>query len=79
MNIDAAPAWLKAFAASLWVAFVLAPLMVWLVRHFGDATLWMALPPLAFAFSIFRSHLSDDDIPDAEYYRRKAGIRQATD
>jgi len=79
MNIDAAPAWLKAFAASLWVAFVLAPLMVWLVRYLGDATLWVALLPLAVAFASFRSYLSDDDMPDAEYYRRKARIRQATD
>jgi peptidoglycan/LPS O-acetylase OafA/YrhL len=77
MIIDRLPAWLKAFAASLWVAFVLAPLLLWLARHFGDATLWAALPTLAAAFAIFRLRLADEDISDAEYYRRKAQRRYA--
>lgn len=79
MSIDRAPGWLKALAASLWVAFVLAPLLVWLVRHCGDAALWAALPPLLVAFTIFYVRLSDEDMPDAEYYRRKAQTRNAAD
>lgn len=79
MNLDRAPAWLKALAASLWVGFVLAPLVVWLVHHFGDAAIWAAVPALAVAFAIFRSRLADEDISDAEYYRRKAESRRAAD
>jgi peptidoglycan/LPS O-acetylase OafA/YrhL len=75
MTLDRLPASLKALAASLWVAFVLAPLVVWLTHHFGDAALWAMLPALAVAFAIFRSRLADEDIPDAEYYRRKAQRR----
>jgi hypothetical protein len=79
MRIDQTPVWLKAFAASLWVAFVLAPAFVWLVRHFGAVALWVALPPLLVAFTIFRARLSDEDMPDAEYYRRKVQTRHAAD
>ncbi len=79
MSIDRAPGWLKALAASLWVAFVFGPLGVWLARHFGDAALWAALPLLAVVFMIFHSRLSDEDMSDAEYYRRKARGRQAAD
>jgi peptidoglycan/LPS O-acetylase OafA/YrhL len=77
MNLDLAPAWLKALAASLWVAFVLAPLVVWLQHHFGDAAILAAVPTLAVAFAIFRSRLADEDISDAEYYRRKAKSRRS--
>jgi hypothetical protein len=76
MRIDSIPVWLKALAVSLWVAFVLAPALVWLVRHFGDAALLAALPPLLVAFTICYARLSDEDVPDAEYYRRKAQTRQ---
>ena len=79
MSLDRLPAWLKALAASLWVAFVLAPVIVWLVHRFGDAAIWAALPALAAAFAIFHSHFADEDIPDAEYYRRKARTRRAAD
>ena len=72
MIIDRLPGWLKALAASLWVAFVFAPLFVWLVHHFGNTALWAAPPSLVAAFAIFRSRLVDEDISDAEYYRRKA-------
>lgn len=76
MRIDSMPVWLKALAVSLWVAFVLAPAFVWLVRRFGDAALWAALPPLLVAFTFFYARLSGEDMPDAEYYRRKAQTRQ---
>ena len=79
MNLDRAPAWLKALAASLWVAFVLAPLFVWLTHHFGDIAIWAAVPALAVAFAIFRSRLADEDISAAEYYRRKARARCPAD
>ena len=52
--------------------FVFAPLFVWLVHHFGNTALWAAPPSLVAAFAIFRSRLVDEDISDAEYYRRKA-------
>ena len=73
------PSWLKALAASLWVAFVLAAPVVWLMHHCGDAALLALLPAVAVAFAIFRSRLADEDIPDAEYYRRKAERRCAAD
>ena len=79
MNLDLAPAWLKALAASLWVAFVLAPLLVWLSHHFGDVAIWAAVPALAVAFAIFHSRLADEDISAAEYYRRKAMARRSAD
>jgi hypothetical protein len=79
MRIDNAPVWLKALAASLWVAFVLAPVLVWLVHRFGDAALWAALPPVLVAFTIFHARLSEEDMTDAEYYRRKAQTRHAAD
>jgi hypothetical protein len=74
MDIDRLPGWLKALAGSLWTLFVLAPLLVWLSRHFGDAVLFTALPVLAVVFRLFRSRLSDEDISEAEYYRRKARV-----
>jgi hypothetical protein len=79
MDLDRAPIWLKALAASLWVAFVLAPPFVWLANHFGEAAIWAAAPALALAYTVFHARLADEAIPDAEYYRRKANRRCAAD
>ena len=79
MDVDRLPAWLKALAAWLWAVFVLAPLFVWLSHHLGDAVLLAAaLPGLAVMYWLLHSRVSDEGIPDAEYYRRKArGPRSA--
>ena len=72
MNVDRLPGWLKALVASLWMIFVSAPLILWLTRRFGSAAIWVVLPLPVAAFWLFYSRASDEDIPDAEYYRRKA-------
>lgn len=72
MDVERLPGWLKAIAASLWVLFVLAPLFVWLLHRMGGAALWIVLPAPALVFGVLYWRLYDDDIPDAEYYRRKA-------
>jgi peptidoglycan/LPS O-acetylase OafA/YrhL len=77
MDLDRIPGWFKALAASLWVIFVFAPLIIWLTHHFGDAAIWAVLPALAAAFCVFYRRASDEDISDAEYYRRKARSRKA--
>jgi hypothetical protein len=78
MDVDRLPGWLKALAASLWVTFVLAPLILWLMHRFGDVAVWIAPAALAAVFVTFHSRFSDEDIPDAEYYRRKARNLKAT-
>lgn len=79
MDVERLPGWFKALAASLWVMFVLAPLFVWLAHRFGSIALLTALPSLAVTFLVFRASASEEDTPDAEYYRRKARARAANE
>jgi hypothetical protein len=74
MDLDRIPRWLKALAASLWVLFVLAPVGVWLMHHFGDVAIWIAPPCAIVLFALFYMRQRDDDLSDAEYYRRKAAL-----
>ena len=75
MDLDRIPRWLKALAASLWVMFVLAPVGAWITQQFGDAAVWLALPAAIMLFALFYVRQCGDDIPDAEYYRRKAALK----
>jgi peptidoglycan/LPS O-acetylase OafA/YrhL len=75
--IDQLPAWLKALAAMLWALFVLVPTVFWLAYRFGEPALGASVPVMAAAFWIICSRALDEDISDAEYYRRKAQARQS--
>jgi hypothetical protein len=75
MDLDRIPRLLKALAASLWVTFVLAPLGAWLMHHHGDGAVWIALPCAIALYTFFYMRQSGDDVPDAEYYRRKASVK----
>ena len=79
MDFDRIPPWLKAFAASLWIMFVLAPLIAWMAHRFGDAAVWAMLPAWAIGFCIVYARSTHDDIPDAEFYRRKARAQARPD
>lgn len=79
MDLDRIPPWLKALAASFWVMFVLAPLIAYLTHRFGDAAVWTVVPVWVLAFVVLHTRSADDDISDAEYYRRKARNRRPGD
>lgn len=73
--VDQLPAWLKALAAMLWALLVLVPPVVWFAHRFGEP-LCASVPVMAAAFWIICSRALEEDISDAEYYRRKVQARQ---
>lgn len=71
-HIDRIPGWLKALAASLWVAFVLAPIAAWLVHFHGGTAGWVVLACAIAIHVLILVRTAGENVPDAEYYRRKA-------